>query len=100
MALGFVDGLIAAVRAGLELAAPDARIIPGHGPVATRAELEAYLAMLVDVRSKVASAKAAGRTLAQVKAASPAKAYEIPNGFIMADSFAETVYQSIGAAAR
>lgn len=93
---GSIDGAIAAVRTALRLAAPDAKIIPGHGPVATRADLEAYLAMLVDIRGKIASAKAAGKSLDQVKAANPAKPYEVYNGFISADAFAETVFQSLG----
>ncbi|MDQ3077576.1 MAG: MBL fold metallo-hydrolase [Pseudomonadota bacterium] len=97
---GSIDGAITAVRAGLSLAPADAKIIPGHGPMATRADLEAYLAMLVEVRGKIAAAKAAGQTLDQVKAANPARPYEVPNGFISADSFAETVYTSIGAAPR
>ncbi len=97
---GSIDGAIAAVRAGLALAAPGVKIIPGHGPMATRGDLEAYLAMLVDVRGRVAAAKAAGRTLAQVKAANPAKRYEVAGGFIMADSFVETVYASVGAKRR
>lgn len=97
---GSIDGAIAAVRAGLSLAAPESKIIPGHGPVATRGDLEAYLAMLVDIRGKIAAAKAAGQSLDQVKAANPAKPYEVSGGFISADSFAETVYASIGAAPR
>ncbi|MDQ3079034.1 MAG: MBL fold metallo-hydrolase [Pseudomonadota bacterium] len=97
---GSIDGAIAAVRAGLALAAPGVKIIPGHGPVATRADLAAYLAMLVDVRTKVATAKRAGRSLAQIKAANPAKRYEVAGGFIMADAFVETVYESIGARRR
>lgn len=94
---GSIDGAIAAVRTALALAAPDAKIIPGHGPVATRADLEAYLAMLVDVRGKIAAAKAAGKSLAQIKAANPAKRYEVAKGFISADAFAETVFQSLAA---
>ncbi len=95
---GSIDGAIAAVRAALGLAATDAKIIPGHGPVATRADLEAYLAMLIDVRGKIASARAAGQSLDQIKAANPAKRYEVANGFISADAFAETVFQSLAAA--
>jgi cyclase len=92
---GSIDGVIAAVRRALEIAAPDARIIPGHGPVATRADLEAYLAMLVDVRGKVAAAKAAGQSIEAIKAANPAKPYEIPKGFVSADSFVEAVFASL-----
>lgn len=93
---GSIDGAIAAVRAGLALAGPGVKIIPGHGPVATRQDLAAYLAMLVDVRGKVAAARLAGKSLAQIKAANPAKRYEVAGGFIMADSFVETVYASVG----
>lgn len=97
---GSIDGAIAAVRAGLALAAPGVKIIPGHGPMATRDELAAYLAMLVDVRGKVAVARRAGKSLAQIKAANPAKRYEVAGGFIMADAFVETVHASIGARPR
>lgn len=94
---GSIDGEIAAVRKALEIAAPDAKIVPGHGPVATRAELEAYLAMLVDVRGKVAAAIAAGKTLQAIKADNPAKPFEIPKGFISADAFVETIFTSLSA---
>lgn len=94
---GSIDGEIAAVRKALEIAAPDAKIVPGHGPVATRAELEAYLAMLVDVRGKVAAAIAAGKTLQAIKADNPAKPYEIPKGSISADAFVETIFTSLSA---
>jgi cyclase len=94
---GSIDGEIAAVRKALEIAAPDAKIVPGHGPVATRAELEAYLAMLVDVRGKVAAAIAAGMTLQAIKADNPANPYEIPKGFISADAFVETIFTSLSA---
>jgi hypothetical protein len=52
--------------------------------------------MLVDVRTKVAAARRARKSLAQIKAANPAKRYEVAGGFIMADAFVETVYESIG----
>jgi glyoxylase-like metal-dependent hydrolase (beta-lactamase superfamily II) len=93
---GTIDGLIAAVDVALSLADEKTRIIPGHGPVAGRAELVAYAAMLKDVRGKIATAKAAGKTLADIKAANPARPYEIKDGFISADAFAEAVYASIG----
>src|SRR5687768_1121810 len=75
---GSVDGVIAAVRQGLTIAGPNTRIIPGHGKVATRAEMEAYLAMLVDIRTRVSEAIAAGRSREQIVAAKPAAAYSMP----------------------
>lgn len=98
---GSIDGLIAAADRGLALASADTKIIPGHGPMATRADLAAYRAMLVDVRAKVAAGIAAGQTLAQIQATRPAAAYAAPagqisaDGFIKPDGFVEAVYQSL-----
>lgn len=94
---GSIDGVIAAANRGLQIAGPSTRIVPGHGPVATRAELVAYRDMLVDIRSKVAAGIRAKRTLAQIKASGPAARYGMPNGFIKPDQFVEAVYNSLRA---
>ncbi len=57
---GTLDGLVAAVDRLLELGGPDTRYVPGHGPVADRAEVEAYRAMLAALQSEVRDAIAAG----------------------------------------
>ncbi len=92
---GSIDGLIAAVDRGLALSNDATRIIPGHGKVATRQDLTAYRAMLVDIRAKVAAGIAANRTLDQIKAAAPTAPYGMPNGFIKPDQFVEFVYKSL-----
>lgn len=92
---GSIDGLIAAVDRGLALSDAATRIIPGHGKMATRAELEAYRAMLADIRAKVAAGIAANRTLDQIKASAPTASYGMPNGFIKPDQFVEFVYNSL-----
>jgi cyclase len=92
---GSIDGLIAAVNRGLEFAGANTKIIPGHGPMATRADLVAYRDMLVDVRGKVAAGIAAGQTLAQIQATKPAERYGMPDGFIKPDQFVEAVYNSL-----
>ncbi|HLL31877.1 MAG TPA: MBL fold metallo-hydrolase [Allosphingosinicella sp.] len=92
---GSIDGLIAAVDRGLALANPGTRIIPGHGPVASRAELAAYRAMLVDVRARVAAGIRARRTLAQIQATKPAARYGMAEGFIKPDQFVAFVHESL-----
>ena len=92
---GSIDGAIAAVDHGLKMSNETTKIIPGHGPVATRAELQAYRAMLADIRSKVAAGIAAGRTLDQIKASRPAAAYGMADGFVKPDQFVEFVYESL-----
>jgi glyoxylase-like metal-dependent hydrolase (beta-lactamase superfamily II) len=92
---GSIDGVIAAAETGLRIANDQTRIIPGHGPVATRAELAAYRDMLVDIRARVAAGIKARRTLEQIKASRPAARYGMPDGFIKPDAFVETVYNSL-----
>lgn len=64
---GSMDGLIAAIKTALMTVPEDVEIIPGHGPIAGKSELRAYLAMLQNVRGKVAAARKAGRSLDQIK---------------------------------
>lgn len=96
---GSIDGAIAAVRRGLELVKPGGKVIPGHGPMASREDLSAYLAMLEDVRAQVAAGLQAGRTREQIVASKPAAAYlaTTQEGFIKADDFVATVYESLKA---
>ena len=97
---GSIDGAIAAVDRGLQIANESTRIIPGHGPMATRAEMAAYRFMLADIRAKVAAGIKAKRTLEQIKASAPAAAYGMTDGFVKPDAFVETVYNSLKAPPR
>jgi glyoxylase-like metal-dependent hydrolase (beta-lactamase superfamily II) len=86
---GSADGLIEAVRAGLALTDADTKIIPGHGPLATPQDLEAYLDMLVTVRERVAMLAAEGMTEDEVVAANPTARFDgswrrDPEGFVRA----------------
>lgn len=92
---GSIDGAIVAVEAGLALANDGTAIIPGHGPMARRADLVRYRDMLVDLRSRVGQGIAAGRTLDQIKAERHADGYGPPNGFISPDSLIETIFRSL-----
>jgi cyclase len=92
---GSIDGMIAAAEKGLATANDRTRIIPGHGPVATRAELAAYRDMLKDVRNKVAAGIAAKQTLDQIKAQRIVARYGMTDGFMKPDAFVESVYKSL-----
>lgn len=92
---GSVDGYIAAVEVGLRIANAQTVIIPGHGPVATRANLQAFRDMLVELRGRVAAAIRAGRSLDEVKAMHLADRYGRPTDFISPDSFIETLYRDL-----
>jgi glyoxylase-like metal-dependent hydrolase (beta-lactamase superfamily II) len=92
---GSIDGAIVAVEAGLALANDGTVIIPGHGPVARRADLVRYRDMLIDLRSRVGQGIAAGRSLDAIKAERHADGYGPPDGFISPDSLIETIYRSL-----
>ena len=100
---GSIDGMIAAARQGIALVRPGGKVIPGHGPVATRADLQAYHDMLVAVRVRVLAGVRAGRSKAQVVASKPAAAYSgmvAQDGFIKADDFVGGIYDDLRAMKR
>lgn len=92
---GSIDGLIAAVNRALQIATAGTRIIPGHGPMASRQNLVGYRDILVDILGKVAAGIRAKQSLAQIKASRPAGRYGMPNGFVKPDQFVEAVYNSL-----
>jgi cyclase len=91
---GGIEGLIAAVDTALTLSDDQTRIVPAHGEIATRAGLQAYRAMLVDVRDRVKTQIAAGQSLAEVRDSHPAAAYRLDGD---ADRFVEAIYDSLTA---
>jgi hypothetical protein len=55
-------------------------LVPGHGKVATYADLVAYIEMLEIVRERVKALIAGGATLQQVVAAQPTKEWDAKYG--------------------
>ena len=95
---GSAKGLLAAIDKALTLVDDRTRIIPGHGPVATKADLMGYRAMLADVIGNVEAGIKAKRTLDAIKASKPAARYDTnPQAFIKGDGFVEAIYKSLTA---
>lgn len=93
---GDVRGVIAAADMVLAMANDQTKIIPGHGAVASKADLQAYRDMLVAIVGKVEAAVKAGKSLEEVKAMKPADGFGVnPSGFITADRFIEMVYSTL-----
>jgi cyclase len=94
---GNIRGIIAAADRVLAISNDQTRIIPGHGPVASKADLAAYRAYLVDVVEKVQAAMKVGKTLAQVQTMKPSAAYDAKYGgaFIKPDAFVAEIYASL-----
>lgn len=94
---GTFDGLIAAQEKILALCDDETKIIPGHGPLSSKAILGPYLAMLKDVRARIAALIAQGLTEEQVVKADPLKDLNETwgKGFINGESLTRTVYKSL-----
>ena len=89
---GSVDGYIAAVEAVLGRIDERTKIIPGHGPLSTKADLTAFRDMLVDCRARVQQALAAGKDLAAMRAEKLLADHEkLSWSFISTDRFLETL---------
>lgn len=73
---GTVDGFIAAQKKVLAMMGDDTRLIPGHGPLARKADLQASIDMLEDGRAKVAALVAAGKSDDEIVAENPLADYE------------------------
>jgi glyoxylase-like metal-dependent hydrolase (beta-lactamase superfamily II) len=96
---GGVRGMISACEDVIRTSGPDVKIIPGHGEVATVADLREYANMLKDTSARVAQALAAGKSLAQMKQENLLGAwsarYSPAKALIDADAFTESLYKSL-----
>src|SRR5258705_10242974 len=68
---GSIDGIIQSLDRVLAQTDNQTKIVPGHGPVATRADLQDYRDMLVGVRRRIKDPIAAGKTIDEAVAAAP-----------------------------
>jgi cyclase len=103
---GSVQGEIDALDKLIELAIPPGPfiyegvgtyVIPGHGRACVQLDVVDYRDMVVEVRDNIADLIKQDKTLAQIKAAAPAKAYETEYGTQpgVTDAFVEAVYKSL-----
>jgi glyoxylase-like metal-dependent hydrolase (beta-lactamase superfamily II) len=94
---GTVEGMIAAVEKGLELADGETRVIAGHGPLSDRAGLQEYHDFLVTVRDRVQALVNQGMSLEQAIAARPTAEWDDILGevWITGDQLVTFVYNSL-----
>jgi cyclase len=93
---GDVRGFVVAADKALALANEQTKIIPGHGAVATKGDLQNHRNMVATVIAKIEAGIKAGKTLEQIKTEKPADGFGInPSGFITADRFVETVFNQL-----
>lgn len=93
---GDVDGYIAAQELALSLADEETRIIPGHGPLAGRADLARTAAMLREARSRIAALIARGMSEEEAVASNPLAEFNADwTAFYPPDRFVRMVYRGL-----
>ena len=74
-------------------------VVPGHGRLCDQYDVVEYRDMVTIIRDRVRDLIKAGRSLAEVKAAQPAKGYMgrygNPGGAWTTDQFIEAIYRSL-----
>jgi cyclase len=86
---GTADGVVAAVDRVLALAGDKTQIIPGHGPLANKADLQRYRDLLATVSQRIKDLRRAGKSDEEIRAAKPAADFDavFGGGFIKPEAF-------------
>ncbi len=94
---GSIAGMIAAADKVLTIADDNTKIIPGHGPLATKTDLQAYRDMLVSVEAKIALLLKAGKTVDEVVDGRPTADFdkEWGDGFLTPEVWIKIVVSGI-----
>lgn len=94
---GTIDGFIAAQEKILSLVNANTKIIPGHGQLSAKGDVEELLKMLKETRAIIAEAKDKGVSLEDLMPKEPLKAYheKWSGSFIDSDLFVQTIYESL-----
>lgn len=94
---GVIGGMIHASEKALTVADNSTKIIPGHGPLGSKSDLQKYRDMLSAIRDKVAIIKASGASERETIARKPTADFDAAwvKGFITGDVFTGLVYRTI-----
>jgi glyoxylase-like metal-dependent hydrolase (beta-lactamase superfamily II) len=99
---GSLGGLIAAQEKALGLVKDTTRVIPGHGPLVTRSELQAYHDALATIYKRISDLVKKGRSLEQIKTAAPTREFDERwgKGVISPDMLIQRAFIELKAASR
>ncbi len=94
---GNVDGVIAAADKVLAMSDDATRLIPGHGPLARKADLKAYRDMLVAISQRIKAHMKDGKKMEDIIAAKPTADFDAKwgKGFIGPARFVEMLYKNL-----
>jgi cyclase len=94
---GWIGGMVSAAEALGNIGDAQTRIIPGHGPLATKADLQAARDMLATTQERLTPLIKAGKTVEEAIAAQPTREFDerFALGPRKPDAFVRIAYTSI-----
>ena len=94
---GSIDGVINSIRALIELADDNTRIIPGHGPLSDRQGMQGYLEMLETVRDRMSRLITEEKSLDEIIELKPNADYDdaLGKGFINPEQFLRNLHSDL-----
>jgi glyoxylase-like metal-dependent hydrolase (beta-lactamase superfamily II) len=94
---GSIGGMILGAEAGLSVAGTGTKVIPGHGPLGSKADLQKYRDMLAGARERVAAIKKSGASEQEAVAKKPLAETDSTwgKGFMNGDVFTGIVYRTL-----
>ena len=92
---GDVAGYIANIKSVIQRLPDDVKVIPGHGPLSTKADVRNYVRMLEETTARVREQMQAGKTLDAIKANGLQDEWKTYSWrFISTERWIETIYNS------
>lgn len=94
---GTVAGFIDAQQKMVAMSDDETKIIPGHGPLASKADMEANVGMLIEGAKRVKALVEDGKNLAEIQAENPLADYHdtFNWGFITTERMTATFYRDL-----
>ncbi len=73
------------------------KVIPGHGPLSNKAELSAYVEMLIRLKAKISKQISDGKTLEEIQATKPTEEFDEKwgHGLLTPDQFVQILYKDL-----
>ena len=92
---GSLQGMIDSHQVALDLINDETRVIPGHGPLASKADLKGAQTLLIGIQNRVKQRIDIGEDLETILSAKPLAEYSEFSSFINEDNMVRIAYASL-----
>jgi cyclase len=94
---GSLNGMLDGLGRLIGLAGPNTKIVPGHGPIVSRADVIAHRDMVLAIRDKVSQLVSQGKSQEEVLGAHPTANYDekVPNSKETTERFVTQLYAEL-----